>query len=658
MKKSNRYKEFLKNNVFHFVFLVSAFAILIVSAMTIFNMNSTVVNMNSAKETLNFTEEFLVDNYIFRLHASASAAQSLLKPSDLETLRIKPDSPDSHDEWMTNSEFLALRELLLRFADENGLKYVYYYFRIDNFVQPIIDNDPDLTKAYTPSDHIIQIEEEARYAWNNKQITVAIGDELIDPDGLLTAYAPVFDDNGEVIALVGVDIKDEQINILRDSIVMLSVRVEWLSSRITTLIIVMITALLLLFFGGVVTFMNQRRNARILKEALSQAEFASRAKSEFLANMSHEMRTPMNAIIGMTTIGKNSSDLAGKEYSLGRIEEASKHLLGVINDVLDYSKIEAGKFELNEIEFCFDAMIKRVCDVVAFKAAEKKQAFDVHIDDSIPKSLIGDEQRISQVVANFLSNAIKFTPENGKITLDAKLTGENDGYRLIRVDVSDTGIGISDEQKSRIFRSFEQADNSITKRFGGTGLGLAISKNIIESMNGVIVFESELEKGSTFSFIAPFMQTPERTEAFDAKRADKSAEQEGDFSGRHVLLVDDVDINREIVIALLEPTSIEIDCAENGAIAVRMFSENPDRYDIIFMDVQMPEMDGYQATRTIRDMDIPKAKSIPIVAMTANVFKEDIERSIEAGMNDHLGKPLNINEVLNKLNEYLGQAAP
>ncbi|MCL2126074.1 MAG: ATP-binding protein [Oscillospiraceae bacterium] len=653
MKKSSKYRALLKNNIFHFVFLVSAFAILIVSAMTILNINNTVANMNSAKETLNFTEEFLIDNYIYRLHASASAAQYLLGPSDLDTLRIKPDSPDSHDEWMENKDFIALRELLRQFADDNGLKYVYYYFRIDNFVQPLIDNDPDRAEAYTPSNHIIQIENEARYAWNNKQIRVAVGEELIDSDGLLTAYAPVFSDNGEVIALVGVDIKDEQIDILRNSIVLLSERIEWLSSRITTLVAAMITALMLLVFGGVTTFMNQRRSSRILKEALSQAEFASRAKSEFLANMSHEMRTPMNAIIGMTTIGKNSSEIADKESSLNRIEEASKHLLGVINDVLDYSKIEAGKFELNEVEFSFDAMIKRICDVVAFKAAEKKQSFDIHIDSSIPGLLIGDEQRISQVVANFLSNAMKFTPENGKITLNALFVGEEDGHQLIRVDVSDTGIGISDEQKSRIFRSFEQADNSITKRFGGTGLGLAISKNIVESMGGAIIFESMLGKGSTFGFIVPFIPAPERAETSDEKRAVGSIEREYDFSGRHALLVDDVEINREIVIALLEPTSIEIDCAENGAIAVRMFSENPDRYDIILMDVQMPEMDGYQATRTIREIDIPKAKSIPIVAMTANVFKEDIERCIEAGMNDHLGKPLDINEVLNKLNEYL-----
>ena len=777
--KENKYKRFLKNNLFHLVFLFSAFATLIIAAMTIFNMTDSVVNMNSAKRTLNSTEEFLINNYRYRLNASATAAQYLLTASDLEALRIHPGSPDSPEAWLEDGDFLALRGLLTQFAHENGLEYVYYYFRIDNFVQPIIDNDPDFSEAYTPANRLLVIEDEARNAWNNKQITIANGELFVDQEGLITAYAPVFDNNGEVIALVGVDIKEEQINPLRDQIVFLSEHIESLSGRITVLIIVMISALFLLVAGGVITFINQRKNSEILKAAFLQAEHASRAKSEFLANMSHEMRTPLNAIIGMTTIGRNSGDPARKEYSLTKIDEAGKHLLGVINDVLDYSKIEAGKLELSYAEFDFEKMMKKVCDVVAFKAAEKRLNFDVYMDMEIPRLLIGDEQHISQVVANLLSNAIKFTPEHGNITVSARLTGVEDDRRVIKVDVADTGIGVSEEQKSRIFRSFEQADNTITKQFGGTGLGLAISKSIIENMGGTILFESELGKGSTFSFVAPFRLGPEPGEEsgteydfsgvkalvtegspailecltdvmkrlgldydltdngadalaavtdngtysvcfIDYKRAgfeltsklkksgiksiigllsatdvhtfEDEAKHAGvdtiitlplfpsevvstlrevfpgagasgepaeitvpadDFSGRRALLVDDVDINREIVIALLESTNIDLVPAENGAIAVEMFKENPERYDIILMDVQMPVMDGYQATRTIRSLDIAKAKTIPIIAMTANVFKEDVERSFEAGMNGHLGKPLDLNEVLATLTKHL-----
>ena len=653
MKKTANNKGFFGNSLFHLVFLFSAFAILVVSAVTIFNMSYTVFNMNSARETLNSSEEILINNYFYRLNSSASAAQHLLTAADLETLRIKPGSPDSAEAWLKNDDFLALRELLIEFADDNGLDFVYFYFRIDNYVQPLIDNDPDLLHAYTPAHQLATIDAEARWAWNNKQISIADDDALIDPDGLITAYAPVFDDDGEVFALVGVDIKDEQIDLLRVQIGFLSERIESLSGRIKVLIISMITALLLLVTGGATTFLNQRRSAEILKDALSQAEQASRAKSDFLANMSHEMRTPLNAIIGMTAIGNNSEDIERKKYSLTKIEDASKHLLAVINDVLDYSKIEAGRFELSNAEFRFEKMMKEVCDVVAYKAEEKKQVFKVDLDATIPGSLIGDEQHVSQVVANLLSNAIKFTPEKGKITLTARMIGEKDGNVLIKVDVADTGIGVSDENKSRIFSSFEQADNTITKRFGGTGLGLAISKNIVEKMGGSIMFESELGKGSTFSFVAPFLPGLGQAEGSLVEESEEKSQKVYDYSDRHVLLVDDVEINREIVMALLEPTNIGIDCAENGAIAVRMFTENPGRYDIIFMDVQMPEMDGYQATQVIRGMDLDEAKTIKIIAMTANVFKEDVERSLAAGMNGHLGKPLNFNEVLEKLEEYL-----
>ena len=656
MEKSSGYKKFFKNNFFYLVFVFSALAILVVLTMTVVNMTDTVVYMNSARATINSTEEFLIRNYQYRLHANAAAAQHLLSAADLETLRIKPGSPDSAEAWLNNSDFLALRELLIEFANENGLEFIYYLFRIDNYVQPLIDNDHDPLRAYTPANQLITIDLAARTAWNNQQITVANGDVLINPDGLISAYAPIFADNGEVFALVGVDIKDEQINFLRNQIVFLSGHIESLSSRIVVLMIVMILALLLLVTGGIIAFFSQRKSSLILKNTLLQAEHASSAKSGFLANMSHEMRTPLNAIIGMTAVGKNSQDLGYKEYSLTKIEEASKHLLGVINDVLDYSKIEAGKLELNNSEFCFEKMIKKVCDVVAFRAAEKQQTFTVQVDANIPQLLIGDEQHVSQVVANLLSNAVKFTPDMGAITLSARSAGEKEGVHQIRVDVTDTGIGIAGEQKARVFRSFEQADNKITKRFGGTGLGLAISKNIIESMGGAIMFESEPGKGSTFSFTAPFRLSAAQTKTAPAAKApgpDGDSTRSDDFSGRHLLLVDDVEINREIVMALLEPTNIAIDCAENGAAALKMFSENPAKYDIIFMDVQMPEMDGYQATRSIRALKDAAATTVPIIAMTANVFKEDIERSLAAGMNDHLGKPLDLSEILNKLHKYV-----
>jgi signal transduction histidine kinase/DNA-binding response OmpR family regulator len=521
-----------------------------------------------------------------------------------------------------------------------------------------------------------------------------------------------------------------------------------------------------------------------LNERIEAAFAANRAKSSFLANMSHEMRTPMNAIIGMTAIAKSADNADRKDYCLKKIESASTHLLGVINDILDMSKIEANRFELSYAEFDFEKTIQKAVNVVNFRIDEKRQNFTVRIAKDIPRILIGDDQRLAQVIANLLSNAVKFTPEHGAIRLDTCLEKEEGGVCAIRVDVTDTGIGISEEQKSRLFSAFEQADSDTSRKFGGTGLGLAISKQIVVMMGGEISVRSEVGKGSTFSFticakragdargglggsdvrwdnlnvlvvgnsseVFEYFEEIAATsgvscdfardgnealaalngkgpfdicfmdceisgaEGIETSRAIKesglckftammttTAERNmieaeaktagvdkflpkpifpstivdcineligvedmfapetansidaGCFEGYRLLLAEDVEINREIVQSLLAPTGVEIDFAENGATALRMFKESPEKYDLILMDVQMPEMDGYEATRLIRAMDIPIAKEIPVIAMTANVFREDVDKCLAAGMNDHIGKPLDFGEVLAKLRKFM-----
>ena len=395
---------------------------------------------------------------------------------------------------------------------------------------------------------------------------------------------------------------------------------------------------------------TQLTNARI------EAEDANRAKSEFLSNMSHEMRTPMNAIIGMTTIAQSAKELERKNYCLGKIESASVHLLGVINNILDMSKIEARKFDLSVSKFELAKMLRSVIDVITFRMEEKEHAFNVIIDPKVPKILIGDDQRISQVLSNLLSNAVKFTPEGGIITLNIDYLEEDDDDNcIIRFEVIDTGIGISEEQQSRLFDSFAQAESSISRRFGGTGLGLSISKNIVELMGGRIWVHSEPDKGSTFTFVINAKRGIDHTEDGQPGISKKSLEpgHDGCFTGRRILLAEDVEINREIVLAMLENTELIIDCANNGLLAVELFQNDPDSYEMIFMDIQMPEMDGIAATQSIRALELPKAKMIPIVAMTANVFREDIEKYHEVGMNDHLGKPLNFSDVLHVLHKYL-----
>jgi PAS domain S-box-containing protein len=393
-------------------------------------------------------------------------------------------------------------------------------------------------------------------------------------------------------------------------------------------------------------------------EARIAAEEASLAKSAFLANMSHEIRTPMNAIIGMTAVGEQAGNLERKDYAFVKIEEASHHLLGVINDILDMSKIEANKLELSDVTFDFAEMIGRVTNIIRFRTDEKHQHFTQESDPNIPPYLHGDDQRLAQVLTNLLGNAVKFTPEGGTITLRTELVSKQDDRVTLRGVISDTGIGITEEQKAHLFEQFEQAESSTTRKYGGTGLGLAISKKIVAKMGGVINVVSTPGEGSTFSFTVELTCAKAPTGTLSGGETALSREPDidwypGRFQGYRLLLVEDVEVNREIVSALLEDTQIDVDCAEDGAQAVEMFVRDPQRYQIIFMDVQMPVMDGYEATRRIRALDVPEAKTIPIIALTANVFREDIEKALAVGMNSHLGKPLDHKEMLATLSTYL-----
>jgi len=391
-----------------------------------------------------------------------------------------------------------------------------------------------------------------------------------------------------------------------------------------------------------------------IQNALDNAKESSRAKSEFLANMSHEIRTPLNAIIGMTLIGKKTGDSEEKIHALNKIGDASSHLLGVINDVLDMAKIEADKLIINNVEFNFEHMIDKILAVIHFRADEKKQKLNVDIDKKIPRFVIGDDQRLIQVLTNLLANAVKFTPEGGRIDLNANLIDETDDYCELEIIVKDNGIGISPEKHKRLFESFEQADIEITRDYGGTGLGLAIAKRIIEKMGGRIWVESELGKGAAFIFTIRIKSSMKTEQDSDDKTVsgDSTA---GVFNGKRLLVVEDVEINREILIALLEDSGLIIDCAENGKDALDMVTFAPEKYDVVLMDLQMPFMGGLEATRLIRELPPRKKKRLPIIAMTANVFRDDIEACIAAGMDDHLGKPLDIDKVIEALNKYLSE---
>ncbi|MDR0513203.1 MAG: response regulator [Treponema sp.] len=405
-------------------------------------------------------------------------------------------------------------------------------------------------------------------------------------------------------------------------------------------------------------------------KATEKANAANRSKSTFLSNMSHEMRTPMNAIVGMTAIGKRVTSLAEKDHALTRIEDASSHLLGVINDILDMAKIEADKLELVPVEYDFEQMLENVMSLIFFPLEQKHQKITVNVDKNIPARIIGDEQRLAQVLTNLLSNSVKFTPEGGTIGFNAIAERDEHGNCCLRVEVADSGIGISPEQQKRVFNAFEQVQSETSREYGGTGLGLPISKRIIELMGGQIWVESELGKGATFIFTVSLtpakkhLLEEEKSESYSARaRSGVCAHDDSriTFAGKNLLIAEDIEINREILLTLLGDSRLTIDCAENGKEAFDMITASPDKYDIVFMDLQMPQMSGLEATRQIRARERTRSAAeqtssgtrLPIIAMTANVFKEDIDECLSAGMDGHLGKPLDIDKVMCTLRKHL-----
>ena len=416
--------------------------------------------------------------------------------------------------------------------------------------------------------------------------------------------------------------------------------------------ILLLSVLTLVFIILMIKRQEGKHLEDLVNKRTAEAEAANHAKSNFLANMSHEIRTPLNAIIGMTEICKHTISLERKNYALGKIEDASTHLLGLVNDVLDMSKIEANKLDLSPVRYNFRNMLQKVFNVINFRLDEKKQKLLVNIDDKIPLYITGDDQRLSQVITNLLSNSVKFTHADGIIQLNAALTGENESEYELKIEVEDNGIGISAEQKERLFSAFGQADSGISRKFGGTGLGLVISKRIVELMGGKIWIESELGKGSHFIFTIKAQKCEdEHTEQTEPVYETLDNE----YAGKSLLLVEDIEINREIIITLLADSGLAIDSAVNGKDALDKITADVNKYNIIFMDLQMPLMDGYEATRRIRsfEAEIKDHKRIPIVAMTANVFKDDVKACLDAGMDDHLGKPLNIKDVFEKLRKFL-----
>ena len=415
-------------------------------------------------------------------------------------------------------------------------------------------------------------------------------------------------------------------------------------------------------FTALLLAIGARMKATVIQGNLKRAEAANLAKSEFLSRMSHEIRTPMNGIVGMSTIAMQNIDNTDKiKDCLEKVIMSSKHLLALINDVLDMSKIESGKVELRHESFNFRAFLQDFENLYGEQAKSKGISYETVLASDLEVQIIGDSLRLNQVLSNLLSNALKFTPAKGIIKLRVSKTGEDQENVYLRFEVIDTGCGIAEENYDKIFESFEQENVDVTYKYGGTGLGLSIVKRFTQLMGGGIHVTSVQGSGSTFTVDLPFGKIkesgkPTRFSDIDG-RSDLARDCyviDYDFKGKRILLVEDNELNREIAEELIGATGASVESAEDGVQAVEKFKESAEGYyDLILMDVQMPHMDGYEATRCIRALGRSDAQKVPIFAMTANAFAEDVQKSREAGMNAHISKPLDIRAVYKQMNRYL-----
>lgn len=394
-------------------------------------------------------------------------------------------------------------------------------------------------------------------------------------------------------------------------------------------------------------------NRQMMQEALDTAKSANNAKSDFLSKMSHDIRTPLNAIIGMSAIAqKNLNDSGRIQDCLDKIGTSGNHLLNLVNEVLDMSRIESGRISLYEEECSLEELIQSVRFIVENLAAEREHTFTVDVRGLVNPQVIADSSRIQQVLTNLLSNAVKYTPPGGRIGLTVRdipdMLLDICAYEFV---IEDNGVGMAPEYLEEIYEPFSRVDDSRTSKIEGTGLGMAIVQNLVRLMNGTIRIESKIGIGTKFVVTLPLKQQEDKGERI--KKQERPLQT--NFSGKRVLMVEDNELNMEIAVDLLSAANVMVETAENGLEAVeKVIHAKENYYDLVFMDVQMPIMNGYEASRRIRELNRKDALTLPIIAITANAFAEDVVKAKEAGMNDHVAKPMGFDQLLAVMNAWMG----
>ncbi|ULQ60114.1 response regulator [Brucepastera parasyntrophica] len=592
-------KKFFQNNSILLLFFVSAAVVLIISLYS----RSL---MNSATSMLEYNTEQ-------RLLVLSKAAANLVSVEELEQFKEPED--------MQKPLYSEIRRRLADFVEDSDILFAYYLRPKNGMLQFVVDNDFDQDSQVGLDSELVDFEPAPTQAFNGIATSSGLGNYSQNWDGILAAYAPVYDTDGNIYCIAGVDMSDEQIVFVKNNMELLTI------VQIISLAIVIISG----FWG-----------LKLFHKKAVLAESASRAKSGFLSRMSHEIRTPLNAIIGFSRMAGETGDTEKTKEYLDNINTASGHLLNLINDILDISKIESGKMFLDESYTNTQNEIDTISSMIIPQVEAKKQNFTLSVSENLPQYVYCDSTHIKQIIINLLSNAVKFTPEGGNISLHIKAAEIKNGFCTMEWRVKDNGIGIEPEFLEKLFQPFEQGDGSTTRKYGGTGLGLAISKQLAEMMGGRLEVFSAPGSGSEFIVTMKL-----RTATADESQNDvfPTTNTDLDLNGKHILLIEDSELNQIIAENVLTGMGATVDFAGNGLNGLNMYFEHPEKFDMIFMDIQMPIMDGHETTRKIRASELPNATTIPIIAMTANVFKEDIQKAKDAGMNAHIGKPLDIAQV-------------